>query len=43
MRLLAIKRRYDRKGPFYNKIVVGSETLDILEDGRMCEARVRQP
>lgn len=37
-RLLEIKRRYDPKGLFYNRIAVGSEKWEIWEDGRMCEA-----
>ena len=37
-KLLAIKTKYDPKGLFYNRIAVGSERWQILEDGRMCEA-----
>lgn len=37
-KLLAIKRKYDPNGLFYNRIAVGSERWEVLEDGRMCEA-----
>lgn len=36
-RLLAIKRRLDPKGVFYNEIAVGSEGWKVKKDGRMCK------
>jgi FAD/FMN-containing dehydrogenase len=36
-KLLAIKKKYDPKGLFYNTIAVGSEKWEIRDDGRMCE------
>ncbi|KAF2790845.1 6-hydroxy-D-nicotine oxidase [Melanomma pulvis-pyrius CBS 109.77] len=37
-KLLAVKKKYDPKGIFYNKIAVGSEGWVIREDGRMCRS-----
>lgn len=37
-KLLAIKRKYDPDGLFYNRIGVGSERWEVRMDGRMCEA-----
>lgn len=36
-KLLELKKKYDPKGLFYNKIAVGSEKWEIKLDGRMCE------
>ncbi|KAJ5150353.1 FAD-binding type 2 [Penicillium canariense] len=35
-RLLAIKRKYDPKGLFWNRIAVGSEGWKTRRDGRLC-------
>ncbi|RYP42271.1 hypothetical protein DL767_000435 [Monosporascus sp. MG133] len=37
-KLLAVKRRYDPKGLFWNAIAVGSEGWEVLRDGRLCKA-----
>ncbi|KAF2678710.1 6-hydroxy-D-nicotine oxidase [Lentithecium fluviatile CBS 122367] len=37
-RLLAVKKKYDPKGIFFNKIAVGSEKWVVRDDGRMCKA-----
>lgn len=36
-RLLAIKKRLDPKGVFYNEIAVGSEGWKVKGDGRLCK------
>lgn len=38
--LLAVKRRYDPEGLFWNAIAVGSEGWEVLSDGRMCKTGV---
>jgi FAD/FMN-containing dehydrogenase len=38
-KLLAVKRKYDPKGIFYNPIAVGSERWEIRKGGRMCQTR----
>ncbi|KAF2258397.1 FAD-binding domain-containing protein [Lojkania enalia] len=37
-KLLRIKKKYDPKGIFFNKIAVGSERWKVQTDGRMCRA-----
>ena len=37
-RLLEVKRGYDPRGLFFNRIAVGSERWEVRGDGRMCEA-----